>query len=113
MFLVFNFKILSYFNCSYIVGSKTAYYLGDWRWALRVTPALGLIAIILIFFLREPERGQHEGHQTRTTSYKEDLVGKYFTYSINCISTISVFDLSKKNYILQIFGRIRHSCYQH
>lgn len=60
----------------YIVGSKTASALEDWRWALRVTPVLGLIAVILIYFLREPERGQHEGHQGRRTSYKEDLIGK-------------------------------------
>lgn len=59
----------------YIVGSKTAYALGDWRWALRVTPILGLIAIVLIFFIQEPARGQHEGNHSGSSSYKEDLIG--------------------------------------
>lgn len=57
-------------------GTKAASALGGWRWPLRITPALGLIAIILIFFLHEPERGQQEGHQVPETSYEEDVKGK-------------------------------------
>lgn len=67
----------------YIVGSKTASALGDWRWALRVTPVLGLVAVVLIFFTRDPERGQHEGSHGRTTSYKADLLGKWHLLSIS------------------------------
>lgn len=75
--MLLDFGILHIsFYFRYIVGSKTAFLLGSWRWALRVTPALGLIAVILIYFLREPERGQHEGHHTGSTSYKQDLIGK-------------------------------------
>lgn len=60
---------------------------GDWRWALRVTPILGLIAVFLIYFINEPERGQHEcTNHLRTSSYKEDLIGMKFkittTYEI-------------------------------
>lgn len=52
--------------------------LGSWRWALRVTPALGLLAVILIYLTKEPERGQHESsHHLRTSSYKEDLIGSF------------------------------------
>lgn len=61
---------------SYIVGSKTAAALGSWRWALRVTPFLGILAVILIYMTKEPERGQSEGsHHLEATSYKEDLIG--------------------------------------
>lgn len=53
-----------------------AHAFGDWRWALRVTPALGLIAVVLIYLTQEPERGQHEGsHHLETTTYREDLIG--------------------------------------
>lgn len=58
----------------YIVGSETAKALGSWRWALRVTPALGLFAVVLLVFLKEPQRGQSEGsHNMAVTSYREDL----------------------------------------
>lgn len=60
----------------YIIGSKTAHALGSWRYALRVTPFLGLIAVVLIYFSKEPERGQHEGSHTVNSSYKKDLTGK-------------------------------------
>lgn len=67
----YNFR---YFR--YIVGSAMGNAFGSWRWALRVTPALGLLAVILIFLTKEPERGQHESsHHLRTSSYKEDLIG--------------------------------------
>lgn len=62
--------------CRYIVGAKTAHALENWRWALRVTPLLGLIAVVLIFLMKEPVRGQHESSShLRTSSYKEDLIG--------------------------------------
>lgn len=70
------FTFFTFHSYRYIVGSKTALLLGNWRWALRVTPILGVIAVVLIYFINEPERGEHEGSHTRNTSYKEDLIGK-------------------------------------
>lgn len=68
-------KIL-YFRYRYIVGSETARALGSWRYALRVTPFLGVIAVVLLFLTKEPARGQSEGsHNLESTSYKEDLKG--------------------------------------
>lgn len=67
----------------YIVGSQLKELTGQWQWALRCTPVLGVTAVILILFvLQEPERGASEcsGHLT-TTSLKEDikyLIKKYF-----------------------------------
>lgn len=59
---------------SYIVGSGMATLLGNWRWALRLTPILGLIAVVLLVFCIEPKRGQSEGsHLIASTSYSEDL----------------------------------------
>lgn len=43
-------------------------------WALRVTPVLGVIAVVLIAMLRDPERGASEGtHHMQATSYSEDI----------------------------------------
>lgn len=51
--------------------------LGSWRWALRVTPVLGVAAVVLLFLSKEPARGHSEGsHNLETTSYKEDLLGR-------------------------------------
>nr|CAI5861189.1 unnamed protein product [Callosobruchus analis] len=46
-----------------------------WQWALRVTPALGLIAVVLILIaLDEPERGQSEGSgHMEPTPWTEDV----------------------------------------
>lgn len=47
---------------------------GDWRWALRVTPFLGAIAVVLIFLIKDPERGESEGsHHVESSSYTEDI----------------------------------------
>jgi MFS transporter, Spinster family, sphingosine-1-phosphate transporter len=58
----------------YIIGSETARAFGSWHWALRVTPVLALVAVILLLFIEEPERGQSEGtHNMEATSYWEDV----------------------------------------
>ena len=41
----------------------------DWRWGLRVTPFMGLLALLLIvFFMIDPERGLAEGAHLRPNS---------------------------------------------
>lgn len=48
--------------------------MGSWHWALRVTPVLAFVAVILLFFIEEPERGQSEGStHMESTSYVEDV----------------------------------------
>lgn len=47
---------------------------GSWHWALRVTPALGLVAVILIKFIQDPVRGHSEqSMDLEPTSYTDDL----------------------------------------
>ena len=72
---LFYFAIPVGSGLGYIVGSETARAFGSWQWGLRVTPALGLIAVLLILFLvTEPPRGASEGHRKlEAGSYKEDL----------------------------------------
>ncbi|XP_072302762.1 protein spinster homolog 3 isoform X2 [Eucyclogobius newberryi] len=61
----------------YIVGASIASLTGDWRWALRVTPILGVIGLLLlVFFCPNPPRGAVESHgqaNTEPTSYKDDI----------------------------------------
>uniref|UniRef100_A0A665UZB0 Protein spinster homolog 3-like n=1 Tax=Echeneis naucrates TaxID=173247 RepID=A0A665UZB0_ECHNA len=61
----------------YIVGAGCAKLTGDWHWALRVTPILGLVGLFLLAFLcPNPTRGAAETHGegvTGRSSYKEDV----------------------------------------
>lgn len=55
----------NYFSgLGYVVGRGLAIaFGGDWHWALRGTPILGLLAVFLIIFvMKEPPRGEAEGH---------------------------------------------------
>lgn len=79
MLAIFYFAIPVGSGLGYIIGAQTASLMGDWRYALRVTPILGLIAIIALYLIKEPARGECEGsHNMETTSYKEDLTGESY-----------------------------------
>jgi len=59
---LFYFAIPVGTGLGYMVGAQVADLAPDWRWGLRVTPVLGLIALLAIFFfVRDPPRGQSEG----------------------------------------------------
>lgn len=74
MLALFYFAIPVGSGCGYIIGAQMASLMNSWVWALRVTPVLGLIAVVLIIMLRDPERGQSEGsHHMQATSYGEDI----------------------------------------
>uniref|UniRef100_A0A2S2QQ45 Protein spinster n=1 Tax=Sipha flava TaxID=143950 RepID=A0A2S2QQ45_9HEMI len=75
MLALFYFAIPVGSGLGYIIGSETARVFGSWHWGLRVTPLLGMLAVLMILFvMEEPERGQSEGfsHLT-TTSWSEDI----------------------------------------
>lgn len=77
MLAVFYFAIPVGSGLGYIVGAQTASLTGDWRYALRVTPVLGVVAIVLLYLTKDPVRGECEGsHNMEVTSYTEDLKGK-------------------------------------
>ncbi|XP_065092234.1 protein spinster isoform X2 [Ochlerotatus camptorhynchus] len=74
MLALFYFAIPVGSGLGYIVGSETAKFFGSWAYALRVTPILGIVAVVLIALIRDPERGQSEGsHHMEATSYREDI----------------------------------------
>ncbi|XP_032461319.1 protein spinster homolog 1 isoform X7 [Phocoena sinus] len=78
MLSVFYFAIPVGSGLGYIAGSKVKDVAGDWHWALRVTPGLGVLAVLLLFLVvREPPRGAVERHShsppLNPTSWWEDL----------------------------------------
>ncbi|CAM6054356.1 unnamed protein product, partial [Sphagnum tenellum] len=71
---LFYFAIPVGTGLGYIVGAEVAEGASDWRWGLRVTPFLGLVAIVCImFFMTDPPRGASEGAHLRPASPKADL----------------------------------------
>ncbi|XP_016073421.1 PREDICTED: protein spinster homolog 1 isoform X2 [Miniopterus natalensis] len=78
MLSVFYFAIPVGSGLGYIAGSKVKDVAGDWHWALRVTPGLGVVAVLLLFLVvREPPRGAVERHSgsppLNPTSWWADL----------------------------------------
>jgi len=66
---LFYFAIPVGTGLGYIIGSEVAVHTSDWRWGLRVTPFIGLFAILLIvFFMIDPPRGLAEGAQLNPTT---------------------------------------------
>lgn len=84
---IFYFAIPCGSGLGYIVGSKVAAFAnGEWQWAFRVTPGLGILcAILCIVAVHEPKRGAIESSPPEivdelsasvyqeSTSYWEDL----------------------------------------
>ena len=69
----------------YIVGSDVAAAFNDWRWALRITPPIGLVCIVLlVIFFQEPKRGGADGSviNVNTSTVSEDMIYLATKYSI-------------------------------
>ncbi|KAG8228686.1 hypothetical protein J437_LFUL008675 [Ladona fulva] len=75
MLALFYFAIPVGSGLGYIIGSETGRAAGNWQWGLRVTPIMGLIAVLLIIIvMQEPKRGECEGHsQLAPTSWWSDI----------------------------------------
>lgn len=71
---LFYFAIPVGSGLGYIVGSEAAKIGGSWHWGLRVTPAFGALAVLLILLVVEdPPRGESEGAHLSTTSWWDDI----------------------------------------
>ncbi|KAK7488244.1 hypothetical protein BaRGS_00020551 [Batillaria attramentaria] len=75
MLMIFYFAIPVGSGLGFIVGANVAKLFHGWQFALRVTPILGVICVVLIIiFCQEPQRGMSEGGtHLHNTSFKDDL----------------------------------------
>ncbi|XP_075998831.1 protein spinster homolog 1 [Genypterus blacodes] len=77
MLSIFYFAIPVGSGLGYIVGAQVTNIAKDWHWALRVTPALGLVAVVLLLLVvKEPKRGAIEArpeHHLHGTSWLTDM----------------------------------------
>ncbi|XP_013856207.1 protein spinster homolog 1 [Austrofundulus limnaeus] len=75
MLSVFYFAIPVGSGLGYIVGSQVSSVAHDWHSALRVTPGLGLVAVLLLLVVvQEPKRGAVEARsELHQTSWLTDL----------------------------------------
>ncbi|TPP62454.1 Integral membrane efflux protein efpa [Fasciola gigantica] len=62
-------------GCGYVLGWAVTLLTNQWQWSLRITPILGVFCVILlVYFHRDPPRGQAEGAaRMQTTSWLADL----------------------------------------
>ncbi|XP_048848327.1 protein spinster homolog 1 [Brienomyrus brachyistius] len=77
MLSIFYFAIPVGSGLGYIVASGVDSVAQDWHWALRVTPALGFLAVLLLLLVvKEPRRGAVEArpeHGLHRTSWVADI----------------------------------------
>ncbi|KAM9393331.1 protein spinster homolog 1 isoform 2-T2 [Pholidichthys leucotaenia] len=77
MLSIFYFAIPVGSGLGYIVGAQVSNVMNDWHYALRVTPGLGFLAVLLLLFVvQEPKRGAVEARpesQLHHTSWLTDL----------------------------------------
>uniref|UniRef100_A0A3P9B220 Protein spinster homolog 1 n=1 Tax=Maylandia zebra TaxID=106582 RepID=A0A3P9B220_9CICH len=95
MLSIFYFAIPVGSGLGYIVGSQVSSRAKDWHWALRVTPGLGLIAVLLLLFVvKEPKRGAVEArpenrlHQTSWLADLRDLSKNLIFGAITCVTGV-------------------------
>uniref|UniRef100_A0A8R1DM73 MFS domain-containing protein n=1 Tax=Caenorhabditis japonica TaxID=281687 RepID=A0A8R1DM73_CAEJA len=100
MLMVFYFAIPIGCGLGFVVGSAVNSMTGHWQWGVRVTGVFGIFCLVLIiFFVREPERGKAErakGEITadvHATSYWADLKdllsnATYVTSSLGYTATV-------------------------
>uniref|UniRef100_A0A8C9SVV7 Protein spinster homolog 1 n=1 Tax=Scleropages formosus TaxID=113540 RepID=A0A8C9SVV7_SCLFO len=96
MLSIFYFAIPVGSGLGYIVGSKVDDLEQDWHWALRVTPALGLVAVLLLLIVvKEPKRGAVEArpeHSLQRTSWLVDIkaLGKNRSFILSTLGFTAV-----------------------
>ncbi|XP_048270706.1 protein spinster isoform X2 [Bombus affinis] len=75
MLALFYFAIPVGSGLGYIIGGEAARATGAWQWGLRITPLLGVIAIILLLaVVRDPIRGEREGGvHLSNTAWSNDI----------------------------------------
>ncbi|XP_008209871.1 protein spinster isoform X1 [Nasonia vitripennis] len=98
MLALFYFAIPVGSGLGYITGGETARATNQWQWGLRITPILGVFAIIMILTLvRDPIRGEKEGgSHISSSSWSEDIKAlmknrsfMFSTAAFTCVSFVT------------------------
>ncbi|KAK5918442.1 hypothetical protein CgunFtcFv8_003208 [Champsocephalus gunnari] len=95
MLSVFYLAIPLGSGLGYILGSSAKVAAGDWHWALRVSPALGIMAgTLILLFVPEPKRGAPDqmGYIKTRTSWLCDMkaLAKNRSYVFSSLASSSV-----------------------
>ncbi|XP_053310919.1 sphingosine-1-phosphate transporter SPNS2 isoform X2 [Spea bombifrons] len=93
MLSVFYFAIPLGSGLGYIIGSSVKQVAGDWRWALRVSPVLGMITgTLLLIFVPAAKRGHADPNKHRTSwvnDMKALIKNRSYVFSSLATSTVS------------------------
>jgi MFS family permease len=114
MLAVFIFAIPVGCGLGFILGASISTAFSDWRWALRVTPALGILSLLLlIIFVDEPERGKSEGMDkiSSTTTFSSDIL--YLVKKLVILNRVSLFACLVNQIFLCYATKVRLLCWQH
>ncbi|KAM6969812.1 sphingosine-1-phosphate transporter SPNS2 [Aplochiton taeniatus] len=95
MLSVFYLAIPLGSGLGYILGSSAKEAAGDWHWALRVSPLLGIMAgTLILLFVPEPKRGSADqlGHIKTRTSWLCDMkaLAKNRSYVFSSLASAAV-----------------------
>lgn len=101
---IWSFKNLLCRGLGYITASSVTAATGSWNWGLRVTPILSLISVVLIiFFMKEPARGESEGSRLVSTSWKKDILYLLKKYPLSFWSSLKNYKFTKTPH--QLFSK--------
>ncbi|XP_062392259.1 sphingosine-1-phosphate transporter SPNS2 isoform X4 [Sardina pilchardus] len=115
MLSVFYLAIPLGSGLGYILGSTAKEAAGDWHWALRVSPFLGITAgTLILVFVPEPKRGTAEQHGARFKSQttwvcdmKALLKNRSFVFSSLASATVTFATGAFGTWIPQYLFRAR------
>ena len=88
-----------------------AWIFGNWHWGLRLTPVLGILAVILLLIIEDPPRGESEGTHLSTTSWWADikyLCTKSAFKNVYILSIKTIFYFYTAIFVIPV----KHSCNQ-
>lgn len=105
MLALFYFAIPVGSGLGYIIGDQVNTLLGEWQWALRITPALGILSVILtLIYVSDPPRGEAEGGSSlQATTLSHDLLDLFKTKSF-VFSTLGFTSVTFATGALAWFG---------
>jgi len=75
MLTVFYFAIPVGAGMGFIVAGEVEKATGNWQSVMRITPAMGLVSVVLLWLIlkHDPPRGEAEGSTLQNTGWKSDL----------------------------------------